>query len=119
MVIYNLNYIQCTTAPSRSGGSVRGARPPLRQQLEEHDAQRDVDEQHQQHQLLSGEPVLHTQLYAMIDDYDMNYNICVTTQRRTSLPFYESIKKMYSLEYSIIIYRALNFALLNVRIIAK
>lgn len=32
--------------------------PPLREQLEEHDAQRDVDEEHEDHQLLPGEPVL-------------------------------------------------------------
>lgn len=32
--------------------------PTLRQQFEEHDAKRDVDEEHQDYQLLSREPVL-------------------------------------------------------------
>lgn len=48
----SVEYVQCV-------GERRPAPPPaLREQFEEHDAQRDVDEQYQEHQLLPREPVL-------------------------------------------------------------
>lgn len=56
--------------------------PPLRQQLEEHDAERDVDEQHQKYQLLPREPVLKPHI---CDVNVTNSYILLTTGNRESL----------------------------------
>lgn len=60
-------YVQLSVRGAVVGVGGAGARsPPLREQLEEHDAERDVDEEHQDHQLLPREPVLGTTTHATV-----------------------------------------------------
>jgi hypothetical protein len=44
------------------------AQPVLCQQLEEHDGQRDIDEEHYNHQLLAREPILQQTAVSKSDD---------------------------------------------------
>lgn len=57
---YKYSQNSCQVCKQKAGAGRHS--PPLREQLEEHYAQRDVDEKHEDNQLLPGKPVLKKKL---------------------------------------------------------